>query len=300
MSPLFIFLLIKLMSPFVSLFDLPSMHLSLTNWDLVVSGFVERDKNSVMILKMNNEPPGWDVAYERILTLDPDDGDILGQVVEPGASYLIGVTPELIWVWRGSVKMRSVDGYSLPELDHVYELDDLLDEYPSVADMVDDVWADGMSGKLRIKALDGYYYSLTPARDRLEKLTPDPPKRAPTIISSWKGCRLDYHGTLIDFRGCKRMFVDGDEISLETIKSKATHYFVVGRKNKDGGFLWRVSDQEMFGDLDDDDPLRYLRFVTLFKGKILLLAEDGKGVDDVYAAAIDVKDGHVVWTKTFW
>ncbi len=82
LSPLFIFLGIKLLSPTVPFLNLPAMHFSLTDWDLGVSGFVERPGQSVLLLKMNNEPPGWDVAYERILTMDPEDGDILGQVVE--------------------------------------------------------------------------------------------------------------------------------------------------------------------------------------------------------------------------
>ena len=56
----------------------------------------------------------------------------------------------------------------------------------------------------------------------------------------------------------------------------------------------------MFGDLDEDDPLRYIRFVTRYRDMLLLVAEDGKGLDDVYAAAIALADGNIVWSRTFW
>ncbi len=300
LSPVIVFLVIKLLSPFVSILDLPSMHLSLTDWDLVEAGFVQRKDKSVLVLKMNNEPPGWDVAYERILTIDPDNGRVRGQVIESRPSWLLGVTKKELWVLTKVGRRYCANGYQMPDLDHIYDMDRLLADYPSVADIVEDVWIDGIDSDLRIKAQDGYFYKLTPSTGELDKLPLDPPKPKPTLVSSWNGCDMDYQGTLVDFRDCRPMFIDGDKLTLNSVKSGDTSYFVIGRKKKDGGFSWKVSDQDLFGDLDEDDPLRNLRFVTLYNGMILLVAEDGKGLDDVYAAAIDAKDGRIVWSRTFW
>lgn len=299
MSPLFVFLAIKLLAPFIPLLNIADMHLSLTDWSLAVSGFVARERQSVLLLKMNNDPPGWGIAWERVLTIDPDDGAVLGQAVESTASRIIGVTPGALWLYTGSVKLKRLVQFSLPALDRLYDLDDLEHIAPEVADIIDDVWADGLDGNLLIRALNGYYYRWLPRQQKLQKLSPDKPPRTPTLMASWKSCRLDYRGRLLDFRGCRPLELDGDRFTLRSVASGGTHYFVIGRRRGEQ-IVWSVSDRQLFGALDEDDPLRYLRFVTLYKDKLLLVAEDGSGVDDIYAAAIAVKDGSTVWSRTFW
>ncbi|MBW2702700.1 MAG: hypothetical protein JRF33_17915 [Deltaproteobacteria bacterium] len=299
MSPVIVFLVIKLLAPF-GLFQLQSMHLSPTEWDAVSVGLVEDSAKPVLLIKMNNEPPGFDIAYERVVALNPADGTMFGQVVVRGASWIIGVTPQELWLLVGTGRNSSVAGYSLPELSFLYDQAGLLDDSPALERIVDRIQVDGMKADLRISALDGHSYRLTPRLKAYEKLPLDSPPPAPTLLKAWKGCKFTYRGPLMDHRGCKPISVDGDALTLKSVKSGETGYFVIARESKNESHRWTVSDQQLFGDLEAGEPLRHIRYLTIIDGKIILVAEDGHGVDDIYAAAIDASEGRILWTRTFW
>ncbi len=299
MSPLFLFLGIKLLAP-LGLFQVQSMHFSPTDWELVRAGLIERADGAVLLLKMDNEPPGFDIAYERLVALDPVDGAMLGQVVESRASWLVGLTDEEVWVLTDRGEHDPVAGYALPDLKLRYDMDDLFGDDPTLAGMIKSIQVDGMQGDLRVQALDGHAYRLTPSRRTAERLPLDAPPPAPTLLRSWRSCDMAYDGPLIDFRGCTPLSVAGEALTLNSIESNGTTYFVISRRAQDGTMRWEVSDQDLFGDRGPDDPFRAIRYLTLHEGRILLAAEDGRGVDDIYAAAIDTETGQIAWTRTFW
>lgn len=298
MSPLWAFLIIKLVSVF-GLFQLADMHFSLTDWRLGPVGLVERPDQPVLLIEMENDPPGWGIAYERLVALDPQDGSMLGQVLEGGALYLIGLTTDEAWLTTGWGKGRDARGYVLPGLDLRYDLEGLLGDHP-LGGIVDRVAVDGPGAALRIRALDGHQYRLVPETGEVERLPLDPPPPAPDLLDGWRTCRFAYRGPLFDHRGCRPIRIGGRALAIRSVHNGKTRYWHIRRPGDDGKPVWEVTDRDLFGALADDAPLRNIRYLTLHRGKIVLVAEDGDGVDDVYAAAIDTQDGRILWTRTFW
>ncbi len=308
MSPLFIFLGIKLAPS--GLVDVQAMHLSLTDWNVVEAGLVDRPGRSVLLIKMDNEPPGDDIAYERVVALDPTSGDLLGQIVDGYHFDLAGVTRDEVWTRAHRGDEHALFGYELPDLDPLYDYGDLFRQQPDLRHKVKYIRVDGPQADLRVYGLDGYEYRLTPRTGRVEKLPlrngqveklpQDPPPITPTLLAGWGKCKFKYSGDLIDHRGCQPVAVDGRALSIRSAKQGPTSYWHITRPGEDGQPLWEISDQKLFGDLDADDPLRYIHFVTLQAGRLVLVADDGGDGDDVYAAAVDVKDGRVLWARVFW
>ncbi len=299
LSPVFAFFLIKLLSAF-GLFQCADMHTSLTDWRLGAVGLVERPEQPVLLISMANAPPGWGIAYERLVALDPEDGATLGQVIKGGHTTLLGLNEDQAWIAHRHGDNTTYEGFALPDLDLRYDLDDLLDDHPRLAEVFDEAVTDGPQLDLRIIGLDGYQYRLTPSSNRVEKLPLDPPPVAPDLLDGWKGCSNKYRGPLIDHRGCKPVEVDGRALTIRSVTQGQTYHWHIARTAADGAQMWEVSDRQLFGPLGADDPLRYIDFVTLHRGKLLIVAEDGGDGDDVYAAAIDATAGRIVWTRVFW
>ena len=296
LSPVLAFLLVQL-SPF-GLCPSWHMHLSLTRWGIGGAGLIVRAR-PVLLIRMDNDPWGWDIAYHRLVALDAVDGSTRGQLVEDDPLQLLGVTTSEVWVNTGIRGTWHVAGYSLPDLEQRYDQDDVFAGRPDLGKIIEAVQVDGMGGDLRVKALDGHSYRLTPRTGKVKQLPLDPPPPASSLLAGWRECRWKEHERLYDHRGCKPMEVDGDPLTIRSIPRGQTSIFVIGRRRAHGAALWEVSEVQLFGDRDDD-PRRLIRYATLDRDRILLVAEDGRGRDDVYAAAIHVKDGKIIWTRTFW
>jgi len=298
MSPLFVFVGIHLLT-FVGVFQLPAMHTSPTDWELTFSELVVGPESAALLIKMDNEPPGWDIAYERLVSLDPADGSMHGHVIEDRPTILLSLTPTEVWLSTHRGSEYPVAGYALPGLEPRYDMDDLFAPDPSLGEMVKCMHGDGMKGDLRVHALDGRSYRITPAEGKIERLPLEEPPLAPTLLDS-KKCTYSHSGPLIDLRSCEHMRIAGEALTIRLDESGEAAYFVISRQAADGSTRWEVSSRTLWGARDEDDPFTHLRNITMHEGLILLVAEDGSGLDDVYAAAIDASMGRVVWTRTFW
>ena len=146
--PVILYLGIHLLSVF-GLFRIPAMHLSRTNWKHVIALLKTHHTPPVLLIHMANEPPGWDIAYERLLSIDPASGKVLGQIVMGGWMYLIGVTGKEVWLTT-RFPGKSVSGYALPDLDCIYKQDALLADHPDIEKIIKTIHVDGPQADLRI------------------------------------------------------------------------------------------------------------------------------------------------------
>jgi len=289
LSPVFFYLGVKLVGP-----DWLDVHFSRTHWLMGADVLVEPVPRPFLLFSLASDPPGWESPWNRIIVLDAEDGSTLGTLTDSRAFYVLGVTPRKVWVQHTPGEVN-VKGYSLPDMGHLHDLDDLTAGHREIHGIVRDVEVEGSQGKLHLDCRDGYHYLLDTNTNKLERLPLKHPAPAPSL--TYRKCHWEGPGPIHDKRDCAPMKADPDTIWLDRVQVDGKREWAIMRRSPDGKNLWQTPEKDFWGEREKGDPNLSYDLTVMFKNHIYLSAGDGL---DFYVACLDANEGSVVWARTFW
>lgn len=269
-----------------------AMSLDHTCWNLTRATLVEAEPDAWLIFELEDVPTAMDAAYCRLLVLSADDGSTLGQRARQHRFSLFGVTRKRAWIVSEFPGKESWTGLDLPQLSEGVDVLELTDTHSEIERIVKCVHTDGPEGVLRVCARNGRSYRLRPASNTLERLPLDPPPIEPSLLRGSGICPVD-PGHLHDHVTCAPL--DLGEICFFADIGEDGRLTFSGRL-REGEPVWERGEEAVLGDASSG---RRVIWSTIHRGRLFVAARDAGELDAVYVAAIEAKNGHLLWRKTF-
>jgi hypothetical protein len=274
-----------------------------TNWALQHAVCIERPGDDWLLLMVEHAWRDLELDTSRLLLISAADGRVLGERVEDLDFNLFGLTAERVWARPGHRGYDDFAGYALPGLQRTIDGRALLAAHPELERIVKRIRPDGPAA-LRIFARDGYQYRLQLDDQRLQRLALEPAPPAPDLLQRLPDCRWRIPGPVKDARDCKplRLPGGGDRPPGRLMAASETRgglrQLVLYAAAPDGSSRWRLTEQQLFGPRDPDEPPRRIFSATRADGRLLLVAADRRP-EDLYLAAVDPAAGSILWQRRF-
>ncbi|MBD3239782.1 MAG: hypothetical protein GF331_04295 [Chitinivibrionales bacterium] len=282
-------LIILLLLGTLNAWTAPAAYLSLSRWELGRGAVMGNEGEPVLVLEALDNPGGW-VAYNRVLCVRLRDGVLLGQRIESRTMQLIGTSRGIVWV-KSDYAQKKVRGLTVPRLRVGYDALKLAERHQEIRNIVKEIRVDGDA--LRVYALDGYQYRLSPPADELARLPLDPPPPEPVYpMAVGEGCTI-HGGYLCDYlRGGVPEF-GLDRIARRYVGNSGT--LILAREGALGGEEWLLSEHELVGRPRHNDIARTLCFSTFLADTAIVVITEEWDKGDLFVCAVDVKRGNVCW-----